>query len=587
MQQLSGELFDLTITSINNLYGYHKIKYSLEYGIQSPLSKYIEELETILQITSDGKNEKRKIRLGFLRLFQGNSFFEQYFQKVMGYLNGGTPMNRNHNDNKIIITVAGGNIITIFAYLVNDLLENNKTHDELSEFNKTYNRLSDYHKLNKKYISLIQQYLQQYNIFLLQNFSDFDYNLLPNKPNNIVDRNKELRKLERYKHEDSHSQGFILMRVKTLIKDESVKYRKYTNKQGIHSCNLIKKKLKKQIANNPDISYIPQLLDKKQIQTFKHNMKTLYTQLNKRDYTICSDYLDFIVNKKESISKETTFNIQSTIKTYEQGYSEPVTVNDVTVRSEKLAPISGHSKHGKLNSIMKYLHTVTSSLNMYIKLWENQVLAINRGRFTKYDCLTNFKSLYNISVDKKSKLLYLSSYLIQVFLNAPELHTEKILDNILDEKKRIGMTKCIMSPSNLILVPSFTAFNDLKTHQQQERIALSKAKFFLEKEMYSDFGYPDGINITINSISTTNSIEIEKDKVTHIEIINGNSQPLKNPRYKDTTMWSSQFIQKNRERRKTKKQMISNKRKSDIISKKRGLTLKGGKHNKKLTRKNK
>ena len=73
----------------------------------------------------------------------------------MGYLNGGTPINRNHNDNRIIITVAGGNIITIFAYLVNDLLENNKTHDELSEFNKTYNRLSDYHKLNKKYITSI------------------------------------------------------------------------------------------------------------------------------------------------------------------------------------------------------------------------------------------------------------------------------------------------------------------------------------------------------------------------------------------------------------------------------------------------
>ena len=79
MQQLSGELFDLTITSINNLYGYHKIKYSLEYGIQSPLSKYIEELETILQITSDGKNEKRTIRLGFLRT--SSNFFEQYFQK--------------------------------------------------------------------------------------------------------------------------------------------------------------------------------------------------------------------------------------------------------------------------------------------------------------------------------------------------------------------------------------------------------------------------------------------------------------------------------------------------------------------------
>ena len=60
---------------------------------------------------------------------------------MMSFINGGNHYSpgrrRNHEANKIIISVAGGNVITIFAKLVYDLLEHAMSDWEssLSTFN--------------------------------------------------------------------------------------------------------------------------------------------------------------------------------------------------------------------------------------------------------------------------------------------------------------------------------------------------------------------------------------------------------------------------------------------------------------------
>ena len=36
----SGEFFDLTLTSFNNIFGREKITYSLQYGIETPIQIY-------------------------------------------------------------------------------------------------------------------------------------------------------------------------------------------------------------------------------------------------------------------------------------------------------------------------------------------------------------------------------------------------------------------------------------------------------------------------------------------------------------------------------------------------------------------
>ena len=46
-ERWSGEFLDITISSLNNVFGEHKALYSMKNGIQLPLSKYIEELENI------------------------------------------------------------------------------------------------------------------------------------------------------------------------------------------------------------------------------------------------------------------------------------------------------------------------------------------------------------------------------------------------------------------------------------------------------------------------------------------------------------------------------------------------------------
>ena len=44
---ISGELFDLSVPTLNNDFGYEHITYSIKYGISYPIEKYRQEIKAI------------------------------------------------------------------------------------------------------------------------------------------------------------------------------------------------------------------------------------------------------------------------------------------------------------------------------------------------------------------------------------------------------------------------------------------------------------------------------------------------------------------------------------------------------------
>ena len=127
--KFSGELFDLSIPTLNNKFGEEHISYVMKYGIKLPLQKYIDELEMILEDSEgDDKSEKRNNRLDFL--VQCNEYVEirNLFYLFNNYLNGGggggeTWFDRQYLHQNIIITVSGGNIITVFGELLQNIVD--------------------------------------------------------------------------------------------------------------------------------------------------------------------------------------------------------------------------------------------------------------------------------------------------------------------------------------------------------------------------------------------------------------------------------------------------------------------------------
>ena len=66
-ENVAGELFDLSIASLNNDFGWYHITGIMKYGINFPLDKFINELDMILDNCGpkDEKSPKREARRKF------------------------------------------------------------------------------------------------------------------------------------------------------------------------------------------------------------------------------------------------------------------------------------------------------------------------------------------------------------------------------------------------------------------------------------------------------------------------------------------------------------------------------------------
>ena len=129
-KNFSGEMFDLTASSFNNIFGFHHNKAVMEYGINLPLNKFIDELATIAKTTQDDKSDKRAFRLFFLNSCMGSMEVEKLFTLFCNYVNGGGTKlpgedwkNSQYINSFMVITAAGGNIVILFAQLIINMID--------------------------------------------------------------------------------------------------------------------------------------------------------------------------------------------------------------------------------------------------------------------------------------------------------------------------------------------------------------------------------------------------------------------------------------------------------------------------------
>ena len=134
----SGEVSDLSVGVFNNKFGYQNLTGGINYGIELPLSKFIEENNEIIKDSEksgepDDKIKKRKLRLLFLNICDQSPYLQTLFKLYTAGLNGGGSALREPDSNvrfggqyinqNFIITCAGGNIITLFSHLLQNMID--------------------------------------------------------------------------------------------------------------------------------------------------------------------------------------------------------------------------------------------------------------------------------------------------------------------------------------------------------------------------------------------------------------------------------------------------------------------------------
>jgi len=132
-----GEFIDLLGQSDDSYFGYKHNNSTRNNGINHPIQKIIDELGAILSGPKDNKYEKRQERFDFFKAFAPDGkdsgtiilrkYFNILFSKMCNYLNGGKKKFINGKlvftgneqySAKIVITASGGNLITVYAQLV-------------------------------------------------------------------------------------------------------------------------------------------------------------------------------------------------------------------------------------------------------------------------------------------------------------------------------------------------------------------------------------------------------------------------------------------------------------------------------------
>jgi hypothetical protein len=426
----SGELFDLTVTSYNNIYGKEKILYSMMYGISSPIQKYLDEFYKIekenIQKQANGdtpgdKDVKRALRQQFLELCNNNDYLKLYFRQMCNYLNGKTGKIDDQYKQPLTIVCAGGNLITIFFKLLLNIISTNL--DSLNvnpNFNFLIGKITTYFATNPPILQFIKEY-ETKDPFI--HFSDFDYNLVPY----LVDRrifnrqdplkkqlnNQQQQGVEELLHNtffgDTETtmgdmDGFILFRVKTRFKsvmDSIYRGLKYTDQEQF-------KEFKKACNENRDNNGNPAPLTNLYAQIVKDSEISKINSGNQ----LCKTYYNYLLKKKKYIKDATNLNVRKTIeywKTISPGSSD-------------------------LNSIIEYLHAVTTNLNKEI--------AYRQKLVTQYFDL--FKSLNTMLVDdtlveESSNILL--DFMVQGNVNDTNyLHTNEIIESIhADENERTAV----------------------------------------------------------------------------------------------------------------------------------------------------
>jgi hypothetical protein len=179
-----GEFIDLTAVGSDTVAGYKHNNGLKTFGISTPLIKYIHELEAILSGTPDNKSGKRQERLDFLLLCGRSEEVSELFSIYSNYLNGGD--GTSQHSAHIIFTAIGGNVITVFARLIHNILQSTDPSTDLTPTNNILLQVlaSKSGKSVVELCGLIKRHFAS-DRTLVENLnaskpSDFDFKLGPN-----------------------------------------------------------------------------------------------------------------------------------------------------------------------------------------------------------------------------------------------------------------------------------------------------------------------------------------------------------------------------------------------------------------------
>ena len=568
--RVSGELFDLTITDYINQFGKEKILYSLMFGISLPLDKYIDELMMIVGSASqevrvqgaamvqesscerlpalnenfkDDKYVKRRDRLIFLMECNENHHIRGYFQMMCNFING---RNGNYDEQypqSVILTCAGGNIITIFAKLLWELFLSPRGTLSKEVQNITFNKniYLIYKSIDPNIVLTIKNQLDEicnaYFFDILQrlqsnDYSDFDYSLVPNISNSLrpIDNNVK-RDLDRFdKKFDDDQIGGMLRRSSRTQPDKkdrplTVPELQFQEKEERDIKRRMKQKALKDAEEN--IVKIPNKTSKKKeveptpIQQHKEGfvlfrVKSLFkcdlnainmprelkkisdilTATYKTKQTDCLDVKQNpppeYINLYPQMAQQSWLNLPqinanpNCRKFIERLLAKKAIIENATKINVNTAiniinPTGRQEEN--LNSIMLYLNTVTSNLNGYMR----------NVNFP----LTAFQSLQNIIT---SGLIELSSSLLIQFLTNEIYKTKNIIDVI---------------GRQILGVSEKAVFNLVGTSEGRDLILPKIDNLKTTVESGNQY---KGVNITVNAITTETVAQQEVTEINSADI---------------------------------------------------------------------
>ena len=461
LRRVQGEFFDCTIQGYNdNGHGRHKIEYGLQHGISIPIQKYIEELQMIDENTHDDKSEKRAERLDFLLSISQNPLLVSYFEKMTCYLNGGANFpdcalhGTNFEFNKIIFILAGGNIITILAKLLLDLLENGGRSD--IEFNRLMINLWKFNEELSRWIMTCPKELKD-KIFRLAsyNYSDFDYNIIPNKCiNHFRGHGLVVPKAVR------GNAGFYLFRVKTAFQIEAPEELQDLNmKDAREHC------IRAGIDDEKIKLFYPQGVQEDWLEddAIVHNLN-YYIEDDHEDIELCRDAIRKMLYIKGLIKNETMVNVSKIIN---------LKSTQMGLRNE-------------LAGAIEYIRGITNYMNRLLLSLPSDITGCQtyQDRFSDWSTVVNaFSSLDTILA---SNLPYVSQEIIYHLINSDELgnFTDNFMDYRMTTERLTDPGKC-----RYTIVPS-GLFRELY-----------KLKPIMNKFMKNQEKPPvDGLRITFNNI---------------------------------------------------------------------------------------
>ncbi len=523
-ENYSGEFFDLSIPSTNNIYGFLHNKGLFKYGINFPLLKFIEELKKILSESPDDKSVKRQVRLDFLQFCDALPELQFFFTSFCNYLNGKTGRGEQYT-NFIVVTAAGGNIIIVFAQLIMNIIESygdggvgataEQAATALAMFNsllmptneilltiltiiRNIDRLGIARLIVAHFESAPKKY-EELKEIAESPPSDCDFKLSPNiysasGESDIITVMKWIGRMDI--GDDTVSTptmvptttptmttscpplgilkgGFLLFRVKSLIDCSKDYESEYTHKQLREFKNACQRTTKYK-------NLYPQIITKKHL----HDAETEGVDSN------CLKHLQHLYKKKETIKYTTQLTINQARQFETTGLIKKSNTDGSTYA---IVP----SAKNFTEAIIRYIRRITIIMNAYIEMQQDYKLE----RQTYKSLWSNFESLNHIILCHNKRIPNLAADIVNYFLNYPDFYSEDILDKLIANFNEQNSSKCTMPPADILLVPS-KEYTDLCYYP------LVSIKEKLEKTLYSPLGYPDGVRITINALVSEQLLDI-------------------------------------------------------------------------------